>query len=66
MADIYIFEGVLQEISRSKGDVTGIPPGSSLIVPDIWKGMCDQDGGEASLIASIPAIDVRGEHALGQ
>jgi len=64
MPDIYIFEGVLQEISRSNGDVTGIPPGSSLIESAIWKGMCEQASDEASLIASIPATDIRGDNDI--
>jgi hypothetical protein len=65
MDNIYIFNGVLQTVSTTVGDVSAIPPGSSLIVPEMWKDMCYQDSGEESLIASIPAIDIRGEHADG-
>ena len=62
--DIYIYNGVLQEIHQSVEDVTGIPPESSLIAENVWKIMCEQAGDEASLIASIPATDIRGDNDI--
>jgi hypothetical protein len=56
MENIYIFSGVLQEVRAGPGDLPAIPPGSSFITPGLWEKMCVQAGGEAPLIAAIPAI----------
>lgn len=62
MPDIYIYNGILQEIERSEGDVTGIPPGASLFAADHWKKLCSEAGGEAELIESLGVKDVRGQN----
>ena len=57
--DIYIAQGLLMSIERSPGDVTGIPPESSLIDAAVWAMMCAEAGGEAALIASLGVRDER-------
>ena len=59
---IYIYAGVLQNIERGPGDITGIPPGASLIVeaPE-WETMCAEAGGEAALIAALGVVTDRRE-----
>ncbi len=59
MPDIYIYNGILQEIERSEGSETGIPPGASLFAEDHWKKLCAEAGGEAALIESLGVKDVR-------
>ena len=62
MIDIYVYNGVLQAISRSEGDVTGIPPGASIFSEDVWSTMCKEAGGESALIESIGVKDIRGSY----
>lgn len=62
MIDIYVYNGILQAISRSEGDVTGIPPGASLFSEDVWETMCKEAGGESALIDSLGAKDIRGDN----
>ena len=64
MPDIYIYNGILQNIERSEGSETGIPPekktpGASLFAEDHWKKLCAEAGGEAALIESLGVKDVR-------
>jgi hypothetical protein len=59
MPDIYIYNGILQEIERSVGSETGIPPGASLFAGDHWETLCSEAGGEAALIESLGVKDVR-------
>ena len=59
MPDIYIYNRILQEIERSEGSETGIPPGASLFAEDHWKKLCSEAGGEAALIESLGVKDVR-------
>ena len=57
--DIYLYNGYLLDIRRSPADITGIPPGSSLIAEAVWAMMCTEAGGEAALIASLGVRDIR-------
>ena len=59
MPDIYIYNDILQNIERSVGSETGIPPGASLFAEDHWKKLCAEAGGEAALIESLVVKDVR-------
>jgi hypothetical protein len=59
MPDIYIYNGILQNIERSEGSETGIPPGASIFAEDHWKKLCAEAGGEAALIESLGVKDVR-------
>jgi len=55
--DVYIYSGVVQYLKRSEGDITGIPPEASLIVAEPeWVVMCQEAGGEESLLTSLGAV----------
>jgi len=59
---VYIYENILQNIERGPRDITGIPPGASLIVeaPE-WETMCAEAGGEPALIAALGVVTDRRE-----
>ncbi len=57
--DIYIYADNLVALTRSPGDLTGIPPEASLFDEAVWATMCREAGGEAALIAALGVVDRR-------
>jgi hypothetical protein len=57
--DVYINQGSLVGLSRQQGDLTAIPPGTTLIDRKVWAVMCSEAGGEAALVAKLALKDER-------
>ena len=57
--DIYVYNGALTTLQRGPGDITAIPPESSLFAEPVWATMCTEAGGEGMLITELGARDMR-------
>lgn len=53
MVDVYIALGRLIPIERGEGDVTAIPPETSLVAEQDWPALCKEAGGEDKLLAAL-------------